>query len=93
MQGIGKYIIERTDSIQIETLLKTGDKSKFKVKWINDCEYELIIMEGPEVIMKYYEGKTLAVRLTETFHDHYTFEARLKGTEIKMTQALTRISK
>jgi len=38
----GEYIFERTDTIQIETEVKTGIKHEFKIHWTNDCEYVLI---------------------------------------------------
>lgn len=35
------YNIERTDSIQKETLEGTNSWVKYKVNWINECEYSL----------------------------------------------------
>jgi len=36
------YLINRTDSIQTETLLHTNDLSSYRVEWISPCEYNII---------------------------------------------------
>ena len=36
-----QFMIDRSDSIQIETDLKTGFITKAKIKWISDCEFEM----------------------------------------------------
>ena len=35
------YYLKRSDSFQIETKKQTGLKSKWKIKWLNECEYNL----------------------------------------------------
>ena len=37
-------IIERSDSIQIETNEGTGLKMKFKVEWLDNCKYQLTLV-------------------------------------------------
>lgn len=39
---LDQYIIERKGDVQIETDVTTKEKIAYKVKWINDCEFELI---------------------------------------------------
>ena len=83
------YIIERNDSLQVETDLTAGSVSKFKVTWVNECAYELTILEGNEVIMNFYKDRTLSVRIIETFKDGYKFESQLKGIDsYVLTQTL-----
>ncbi len=87
----GKYIIERNDSLQIETDLTTGNTSKYNVKWVNDCDYELRIIEGRDEIMDFYAGKVLTIRIIETYKNSYKFEGQLEGLERKSTQIIKRI--
>jgi len=87
----GNYIIERNDSIQTETDLNKNATSKFKVIWVNDCEYQLHIIEGPTEIMDFYRGKTLTIRILETYKDSYKFEGQLEGLDRKSTQIVKRI--
>ncbi len=42
---VGETIIERTDQFQIEENKKHGYKIKLKVTWINDCTYQLEVVE------------------------------------------------
>ena len=35
------YKIERNESIQTETFIKTGDYGRLKINWTGPCEYEL----------------------------------------------------
>src|SRR5258706_15444834 len=77
------FLIERNDTMQIEKDLKTGSITKFEVKWLTDCEYELIILEGRKEIMAFYEGKVLDTKIIETFKDAYKFEATVKGIGFK----------
>ena len=87
----GKYTIERNDSIQIENNLITGSRSAYRVTWINDCEYNLKILEGSEQLMKFYTGKLLVVRIVEIYDDGYKFESRIEGIDRIFTQILKRV--
>lgn len=85
------HLIERTDSIQTETDLKTGAKSKYKVTWVNDCEYELNIIDGGPELMDFYRDKTLTIQITNTTRHGYTFQGFIKGTDRVVTQTLKRV--
>lgn len=87
----GKYIIERNDSLQIETDLNSGYTSKFSVTWVNDCEYQLSILEGRDDIMNFYRGKKLTIKIIETYKDSYKFEGSLEGLDHRPTQIVKRI--
>lgn len=39
------FLIHRNDSIQIETDKETGFYSKLKITWINECTYEVLLLE------------------------------------------------
>ena len=85
------HLIERTDSIQTETDLKTGATSRYKVTWVNDCEYQLNIIDGGPEIMDFYRDKTLIIQITNTTRKGYTFQGFIKGTDLVVTQTLKRV--
>lgn len=86
------HLIERTNTIQTETNLKTGTKSIFSVTWINDCEYELTIIEGRDEVMNYFKDKTLVVQITQTTENGYSFDSFIKGTDRVVSNYVTRVS-
>jgi hypothetical protein len=87
-----EYIIERSDAIQIEKDLKKNTISKFKVTWVTDCEYELDILEAREEAMNFFKGKTLSIQILETLDNGYRYEAKLKGTDMKLTHTVERVN-
>ena len=86
-----EYIIVRNDTIQIEEDLKKKTISKFKVTWVSECEYDLDILEGREEALNFFKGKTLSIKILETFDKGYKYEAKLKGTEIKLIHSVERV--
>ncbi|WKZ61135.1 MAG: hypothetical protein QY309_06535 [Cyclobacteriaceae bacterium] len=87
-----EYIIERNDSIQIENDLKKNTMSRFKVTWVTDCEYELDILEANEEAMNFFKGKTLSIQILETSDNGYKYEAKLKGTDLKLIHRVERVN-
>jgi len=85
------HLIVRTDSIQTETDLMTGAKSKYKVTWVTDCEYELNIIDGGPEIMDFYRDKTLIIQITNVTKDGYRFQGFIKGTDRVVTQVLKKV--
>lgn len=83
--------IERVGDKQFETDLKTGRITTFNVKWLNDCEYELNIVSGPSEMVKFYQSKTLIVRILEVYADGYKFEGHIKGSYIYKSNILKAI--
>lgn len=71
------YRIERDQKFQIETDLNTNETAKFKVTWVNSCEYELNIINGRPDLLTFFKDKTLVIRILETYG--YKYEAKLKG--------------
>lgn len=86
------HLIERTETTQTETDLKTGTKSKFRVTWINDCEYELTLIEGREEAMEFFKDKTLTVQITKTTDDGYSFDSFIRGTDQVVSHKVTRVT-
>ena len=87
----GTYIVERDHSFQTETDVSRGVTIKFKVTWINDCTYHLNIVEGQDETMNSYRGKTLIVRILETYPDGYKFEVRMEGSDYRLVEVLKRM--
>ena len=72
--------IERIGDKQIEVDLTNGKTSIFRVNWINDCEYELTLVEGSSEYVSFYRNKTLIIRIIEKYIDGYRFEGHIKGS-------------
>lgn len=91
IDGDQEYLIERNNTIQIEKDLKKQTISKFKVTWVTECEYELNILEGREEVLTFFKDKTLSIRILETFIKGYKYEAKLKGTDMKLIHTVERV--
>jgi len=73
--------IERTASEQLETDLKTGKYIRFGVRWINECEYELHLIDGNNEQVSFFRNRKLSIRITEVYADGYKFEGKLQGSK------------
>ena len=81
--GEVKSTIERNDSIQVE---RFGNKEiKLEITWINDCSYQLHLLDGNEAFWesrpKDMATPDLIVRIIETDGNAYLQEARLVTEE------------
>ena len=74
-----EYTIERNDSIQTETNLKTGQISKYKIDWESECKFSLTIIEGRQELLDFYKNKKLHIEIVEIYNDGYKFSAKLDG--------------
>ncbi len=74
-----EYTIERNDSIQTETNVKTGQVTKFKIDWESDCKYSLTMIYGRQEIMDYYKNRKLRIEIVEIYDDGYKFSTKLDG--------------
>ena len=81
-----QYIIERNDSLQTERDLSSGSTSTYRVTWLNDCEYQLNIIEGDDDLMNFYSSRTLTIRVLEIYENGYKFEGQLEGFDYRPTQ-------
>lgn len=84
------FSIERNDSIQTETNLRSGEVAKFRVGWESDCKYNLQLIEGSQELMDFVKDTILRVEIIEVFEDGYKFSARLDGTDFIMYQIVRR---
>lgn len=74
-----EYTIERNDSIQTETNLKTGQISKYKIDWESECKFSLTIIEGRQELLDFYKNKKLHIEIVEIYNEGYKFSAKLDG--------------
>lgn len=85
-----EYLIIRNDSIQIETELKTGQVTKFKINWESDCKYTLTFIEARQEIIDFYKNKKLNIEIVEIYDNGYKFSAKLDGFDLVKYQIIKR---
>ena len=94
------HSISRTDSIQIENDLTTGSIVKAKIKWINECEYELNYFDdksySKDTILGYVKTHTLTTKILKTKageingtrYNYCVFESSMPGVAQKLIDTL-----
>ena len=86
------FFINRNDSIQTEVNSKTGDISKVKVTWIDDCNYELRFLESTaiyvEPILSLRKNSVLKNEIVSSTNDYYIFKTTQDNSEIIFTDTL-----
>lgn len=92
--------ISRNDSMQREYNLTTGAIVLAKIKWINDCEYELTYIDEKSSNQDTIHGfikpqiftnkilKTVAGEINGTRYNYCVFESSLFGVSQKLTDTL-----
>lgn len=73
--------IDRTATEQLETDLKTGKYIRFSIKWINECEYDLTLIDGNNDQVSFFRNRKLSIRITDVYADGYRFEGKLQGSK------------
>jgi hypothetical protein len=86
------YLIERNDSIQTETDLTTGEQSKFHVKWISECIYELEIISGNKEVEAFYKDRNLKVEILAVTDNGYIYKATVKDSDFVMILEVFRVN-
>jgi len=76
-------IIERNDSIQVETIENTGSVFKARIVWNDACSYDLIYsdsrLRGSDSIAQDIMKKPLKTRIIAAENDYYIFETTIPG--------------
>ncbi len=89
-QKSGTTIITRTSTEQIEVNKDLNVKVRYKVKWIDDCTYQLFqakIHQGN----KYFEGNkgdTLPIRIIEINQDYYKVNSTSNFSDLSVEAQL-----
>ena len=87
-----QFMIDRSDSIQIETDLKTGLITKTKIKWISDCEFEMHYVSSQDTTLEKFSPMLgdipIMVRILKIGDDHYIFEQEIEGAKMRITDTM-----
>jgi hypothetical protein len=83
--AVVQYTMIRNDSVQTETNMKTGNISKYKIHWINNCSYELHFLEGTEVLprerLELKKGMVLRTTIISGTNSYYCFNSTSNLTD------------
>jgi len=86
------FLIQRKDSIQIETNKKAGTFTKLSVKWTSDCTYETRLIESnmpfPDSIQEMRKKVPLKVEIVKCASDYYVFRAKRDNDDYVMIDTL-----
>lgn len=91
--GIIKSVIQRNDSIQLESF---GEKEiKLRITWIDDCTYKLKLIWGNDAFWngrpKNMTTPDLIVTITKINGNEYSQEAKSDGEEFVYKSNITKI--
>lgn len=85
-------MIDRSDSIQIETDLKTGFITKAKIKWISDCEFEMHYVSSQDTTLEKFSSMLgnipIMNRILKIGDDYYIFHQEVKGSKMRVMDTM-----
>lgn len=77
-----KYIILRSDTLQKEINIKTGDTSIWKINWTDDCTFTCRYLSGIKhnstQEMEYFKNSLLIFKINKIERNYYTYDAEIK---------------
>jgi hypothetical protein len=85
------YKITRKDSLQIETEKETGYITEWKITWLDECEYHLLLIKDNYGLLKSGRLKTIPAfnyKIIFTTEDYYIFENRYDNTKPILTDTI-----
>jgi hypothetical protein len=83
------YVIKRTDRIQEETEQGSNITTRFRVKWISPCNYELRQIWSNSRTKRKNNGAVTSVIITYTGNDEYRYSCNCKNmAEDKKTKGI-----
>src|SRR6188768_66388 len=84
-----QYIIDRSDSFQIERDLKTGLITKAKIKWISDCEFEMHYVSSEDTALEKFSSMLGNIPVTNKIlkigEDYYIFQQEVERSKMRVT--------
>ncbi|SFQ55798.1 hypothetical protein SAMN05444277_1291 [Parafilimonas terrae] len=87
-----RTIIDRLDSIQIETNEQTGHVFKSKIRWINDCEYQLTDffekLDSTDSFKPWLPGKVVATKLIGATSKYCIYESKMSDVSMTLRDTL-----
>ncbi len=85
------FLIERRDSIQTETEIKSGKYSKLSVKWTSNCVYEVKMLETsfslPDSIQWIRRTVPFVTKIIGWADNYYVFKAS-RGNTVAITDTV-----
>ncbi len=86
-----RTIVERNDTMQLETNDVTGLVMRARIKWNGPCEYLLINPEEKDsagVFKPMFGGKTVTGKIIKAENDYCVYEASMEGVSMRMIDTL-----
>ncbi len=81
--GVRRFIINRADTVQMELDKTSGATLKTHVKWVNDCSYELTLLNPAEVyadsVQHIVKNAVVTVHIQSWTDTYYIYDSRLNG--------------
>jgi len=85
-------IVDRNDTIQIETNQITGHIFKARIKWISDCEYELSNIEEStnfsDTLKPVWQNKIIRTKIVKVENGYCIYETHVDGVSMIMIDSL-----
>ncbi len=74
------FTLLRHNSVQTEINELTGDTTKYKIIWIDDCNYELKFLKTtenlPDSSLRLKKSMTITTSILETKDNYYLFQSK-----------------
>ena len=91
-KSLDTILIERNDTVQIETNLTTKNKIVEKIKWISDCEYEVSYLEQTkptsDTIVASLQNQKITTTILKANKNYCVYKAEVKGYGISIVDTL-----
>ncbi len=81
-ESMGNVIIERTDSLHIETLPELGKKTIEHLEWTGDCSFVIEYLSG-DIPPGLNARKPIACEIIEIGEGYHIVRSRIVGTDIE----------
>lgn len=88
------FLIDRQDTLHIQTEIQTRNTSEWKVDWINDCEYNISLLRDNYGLVKSFEGEDLPTfnyKIIKSTGDYYIFQGTHIPTQNKLSDTVWKI--
>jgi hypothetical protein len=86
------YEIDRSDSVQVETDVNSGNYSKLSIKWTSPCTYELKLIESTlkfsDTIQQLRKTHSLKTEILSWTKDYYVFRSKMDKVDFVLTDTL-----
>jgi hypothetical protein len=76
-------IVTRTNKRQVEVTKELGITTKLKVKWVDDCSYELKQLWSSDKAKRKHPGGPTVVIITKTNSDGYDYTCVCRDTTLQ----------